>query len=190
MMQEGVKAGLLPEAEATRPEAEGTRLESGVGSRESGVATDQAETPGPRDVSPPSSKPQTLLSQAPGPTPQASGLWRVAVPWAAAAAFALATSYQALWVVPGLRQRVVGPEVLSPITLRGAARGTEPTLTRPAAGVMAFAVDLAGVAAGASLTYDLRAADGVSVAEAPGAPLPKQANPLKRDANGVLTPTP
>jgi kynurenine formamidase len=31
---------------------------------------------------------------------------------------------------------------------------------------------------------------GVSVAEAPGAPLPKQANPLKRDANGVLTPTP
>jgi kynurenine formamidase len=31
---------------------------------------------------------------------------------------------------------------------------------------------------------------GVSVVEAPGAPLPKQTAPLKRDANGVLTPTP
>jgi kynurenine formamidase len=31
---------------------------------------------------------------------------------------------------------------------------------------------------------------GVSVIEAPGAPLPKQPHPLKRDANGVLTPTP
>jgi hypothetical protein len=31
---------------------------------------------------------------------------------------------------------------------------------------------------------------GVSVAEAPGAPLPKQAHPLKRNADGVLVPTP
>lgn len=31
---------------------------------------------------------------------------------------------------------------------------------------------------------------GVSVIDAPGAPLPKQANPLKRNADGVLTPTP
>ena len=31
---------------------------------------------------------------------------------------------------------------------------------------------------------------GVSVLEAPGAPLPKQPHPLKRDANGVLIPTP
>ena len=31
---------------------------------------------------------------------------------------------------------------------------------------------------------------GVSVLEAPGAPLPKQPYPLKRDANGVLVPTP
>ena len=29
---------------------------------------------------------------------------------------------------------------------------------------------------------------GVSVAEAPGAPLPEQAYPLRRDKNGVLTP--
>ena len=31
---------------------------------------------------------------------------------------------------------------------------------------------------------------GVSVIDAPGAPLPKQPNPLKRDANGVMVPTP
>lgn len=31
---------------------------------------------------------------------------------------------------------------------------------------------------------------GVSVLEAPGAPLPRQPHPLKRDANGVLRPTP
>ena len=31
---------------------------------------------------------------------------------------------------------------------------------------------------------------GVSVLDAPGAPLPKQLHPLKRDANGVLVPTP
>jgi kynurenine formamidase len=32
--------------------------------------------------------------------------------------------------------------------------------------------------------------NGVSVVEAPGAPLPKQAHPLKRNAQGVLVPTP
>ena len=89
----------------------------------------------------------------------------------------LVAGYQALWVVPALRQQIIGPTVLSPVTLRGASRGTEPTLTRPAGGVLALAVDLGAVAAGASLTYDLRAADGVSVASGtaaappPGTPL-------------------
>jgi hypothetical protein len=149
VMQEGVKAGLLPEvkAEDTGQKTEGT--------------TQKAEKPQePRE-------PRELREPR----------WRVAVPWAAAAMLALATGYQALWVVPGLRHQLIGPAVLSPVTLRGASRGTEPTLTRPAAGVMVFAVDLAGVAVGASLTYDLRAADGVSVASGtaaappPGTPL-------------------
>ena len=89
----------------------------------------------------------------------------------------LVAGYQALWVVPALREQIIGPTVLSPVTLRGASRGTEPTLTRPGAGVLALAVDLGAVAAGASLTYDLRAADGVSVASGtaaappPGTPL-------------------
>jgi hypothetical protein len=170
VMQEGVKAGLLLQPEVgsresgVTTEAEGT-TDKAEGTRQKAEHPQDLKTSGPQDLS------------APSPKPQAPSLWRVALPWAAAATFALATSYQALWVVPGLRQQIVGPEVLSPITLRGAARGTEPTLTRPGAGVIAFAVDLAGVAAGASLTYDLRAADGVSVASGtaaappPGTPL-------------------
>jgi hypothetical protein len=101
----------------------------------------------------------------------------VALPWAVAASLAVAAAYQTLWVVPALRDQVIGPTVLSPVTLRGASRGTEPTLTRPATGVISLAVDLSGVPAGARLSYDLRAADGRSVASGtaaappPGTPL-------------------
>jgi len=152
LMQEGVKAGLLPpvKAEGTRQKAEGTRQ--------------KAEDPR-------TSRPQDLK------TPRPQDLWRTAIPWAAAAVLTLVAGYQALWVVPALREQIIGPTVLSPVTLRGASRGTEPTLTRPGAGVLALAVDLGAVAAGASLTYDLRAADGVSVASGtaaappPGTPL-------------------
>ena len=110
------------------------------------------------------------------PEPRASG-WRTAMPWAVAAMLALATGYQALWVVPGLRARVVEPSVLAPVTLRGASRGEPPSLTRPTTGVIALAVDLGSVAAGTRLTYDLRAADGSSAATGtaaappPGTPL-------------------
>ena len=110
-------------------------------------------------------------------TPSRASGWRVALPWAVAASLAIAGGYQSLWVVPDLRSRVIGPTVLSPVTLRGASRGTEPTLTRPATGAISLAVDLTGVAAGARLTYDLRAADGRSVASGtaaappPGTPL-------------------
>ena len=152
LMQEGVKAGLLPpvKAEGTRQKAEGTRQ--------------KAEDPR-------TSRPQDLK------TPRPQDLWRTAIPWAAAAVLTLVAGYQALWVVPALREQIIGPTVLSPVTLRGASRGTEPTLTRPATGVLALAVDLGAVAAGASLTDDLRAADGVSVASGtaaappPGTPL-------------------
>lgn len=90
---------------------------------------------------------------------------------------ALAAGYQALWVVPGLRDQVIGPSVLSPVTLRGASRGAEPTLTRPASGAISLAVDLAGIPAGSRLTYDLRAADGVSVATGTAA-VPPPGTPL------------
>ena len=169
IMQEGVRAGLLPPVDAESVKAEGTRLKA-EGAREPEGGDARPQGPGP-------------MPQAPGPTPQAPGpmpqapAWRGTLPWAVAAMLALAASYQALFLVPGLRSQIVGPSVLSPVTLRTASRGTEPSLTRPPAGVISFAVDLAGVAAGARLTYDLRAADGVSVASGtaaappPGTPL-------------------
>jgi anti-sigma factor RsiW len=155
IMQEGVKAGLLPQDRGQ--EAGGRREEGGNGRPASAEAS-----PG---------------TQAPSPRPQAPPGWRVAVPWAVAAMLTVAVGYQALWVVPGLREQVMGPSVLSPVTLRGASRGAAPTLTRPASGAIALAVDLADVAAGTRLTYDLRAADGRSVASGtaaappPGTPL-------------------
>ena len=106
----------------------------------------------------------------------ASG-WTRALPWAAAAMLAVTTGYQALVVVPGLREQVVGPQALAPLTLRPASRGAAPGLERPSTGVVSFALDVNSVAAGASLAYDLRAADGRSVASGtavappPGAPL-------------------
>ena len=167
LMREGVQAGLLPgqgitdKAEGFSHEAEGRRQKA-----EDAVA--KTRDPGPEPQAP---GPRT---QAPGPSTPA---WRSTMPWAVAATLAIFAGYQALWVVPELRERMIGPMVLSPVTLRGASRGAEPTLTRPTAGVISLAVDLSGVAAGARLTYDLRAADGTSVASGtaaappPGTPL-------------------
>jgi anti-sigma factor RsiW len=155
VMREGVAAGLLPDAVTDK--AEGKRQKAEEDLRQ------QTQGPGPR-------------IQDPRPKPQAPA-WRAAVPWAVAAMLAITAGYQTLVVVPDLRTRAVGPSVLSPVTLRGASRGTEPTLTRPATGVISLAVDLTGVLAGARLTYDLRAADGASVASGtaaappPGTPL-------------------
>ncbi len=101
----------------------------------------------------------------------------VFVPWAAAAVLALATTYQAVWVVPSLREQVVGTQVLVPVTLRPASRGAEPVVARPATGPVTLAVELAGVSTGARLEYDLRTPGGQSVASGvvaappPGAPL-------------------
>ena len=155
LMREGVEAGFLPAA-AT----------SVVAPAASGLAAFAAKAAVTGETSPHADVPA-----------RAGVGWRSALPWAGAAALAAAAGYQSLWVVPELRARVVGPSVLSPVILRGASRGTEPTLTRPATGVISLAVDLTGVAAGARLTYDLRAADGRSVASGtaaappPGTPL-------------------
>jgi anti-sigma factor RsiW len=166
VMREGVAAGLLPEAVTDKKAGERQKAEDGLEPPAFAKAT-----AGKQDPSPPPSPRLRRASKPQAPT------WRTALPWAVAAMLALAVGYQSLWVVPELRSRVIGPAVLSPVTLRGASRGTEPTLTRPATGVISLAVDLTGVAAGARLTYDLRAADGTSVASGtaaappPGTPL-------------------
>jgi anti-sigma factor RsiW len=166
VMREGVAAGLLPEAVTDKTAGERQKAEDGLEPPAFAKATAGKQAP-----SPPPSPRLRRASRPQAPT------WRTALPWAVAAKLALAVGYQSLWVVPELRSRVIGPAVLSPVTLRGASRGTEPTLTRPATGVISLAVDLTGVAAGARLTYDLRAADGTSVASGtaaappPGTPL-------------------
>jgi hypothetical protein len=88
----------------------------------------------------------------------------VFVPWAAAASLALVAGYQALWVVPGLRQDALAPSVTVPQLLKPASRGAITTVTPDGSGVIAFSLDLNSVAeAGAPLTYDLRTIDGQSV---------------------------
>jgi len=110
-------------------------------------------------------------------TSTASSGWRTGLPWAVAALLALTVGYQSLWVVPGLREQGVGMQALAPVTLRAATRGAETTIIRPTAGVITFAIDLNGVPASTRLAYDLRAADGSSVASgtvaapSPGTPL-------------------
>jgi anti-sigma factor RsiW len=99
------------------------------------------------------------------------------LPWAAAAVLALAVGYQSFLVIPALRETVVGPQALSPLTLRPASRGAAPTIARPDAGPITFAVELAGVAAGDRLTYDLLTAGG-QVAASGAAPAPSPGTPL------------
>ena len=174
VMREGVEAGFLPVAVTDKAEGITDKTE-GKRQKAKGDLGQQTQDPGLKTQDP------RLTTQDPRPRTQdpvpASATWRAALPWAVAAMLAITAGYQSLFVVPDLRARVVGPSVLSPVTLRGASRGTEPTLTRPATGVISMAVDLTGVAAGARLTYDLRAADGASVASGtaaappPGTPL-------------------
>lgn len=117
-----------------------------------------------------------LLGRAEGRRHKAEG-WTRVLPWAVAATLAMAVGYQQLWVVPGLQQQLPISQALSPVTLRSATRGAEPTVARPSTGVVSFAIDVAGVPAGTRLSYDLRAADGGSVASGaavaptPGTPL-------------------
>lgn len=100
----------------------------------------------------------------------------VVLPWAAAAVLAMAVGYQSLVTVPGLREGL-GPQALTPITLRAASRGAEPQVAAPASGPVTFAIDMSGVQAGTRLTYDLRtvggdmAASGSAEAPSPGTPL-------------------
>jgi hypothetical protein len=109
-------------------------------------------------------------------SPGSSG-WRQGLPWAVAALLALTVGYQSLWVVPGLREQGVGIQPLAPVTLRAATRGAETAIVRPTSGAITFALDVNGIPAGSRLSYDLRTADGSSVASgtavapSPGTPL-------------------
>jgi anti-sigma factor RsiW len=118
---------------------------------------------------------RTLIAASPAAATSAG--WRQALPWAVAATLAVTLGYQTLFVVPGLRDGMVATQAVAPVTLRPATRGADPVIARPASGMLALAIDVAGVPGVASLAYDLRTADGVSVATGtaaapiPGTPL-------------------
>jgi hypothetical protein len=100
-----------------------------------------------------------------------------ALPWAAAAALALVTTYQSFWVVPSLR-RDESPLAIVPVTLRPASRGAEAVVPFPPDGApITLAIEINEPADGGKLIYDLKTADGRPIVSgpaaspAPGAPL-------------------
>jgi hypothetical protein len=102
----------------------------------------------------------------------------VVMPWAIAATLALVAGYQALFVVPALRQDSLEAGAAVPVLLKPASRGELTTLRLARTGVTAFALDLNSAAeAGAPLTYDLRTVDGPSVVSG-AVPAPPAGMPL------------
>jgi hypothetical protein len=100
-----------------------------------------------------------------------------ALPWAAAAALALVTTYQSFWVVPSLRRDDSALAVV-PVTLRPASRGAEAVVPLPSDGApITLAIEINEPAENGKLIYDLTSAEGRSIvsgraaAPAPGAPL-------------------
>lgn len=100
-----------------------------------------------------------------------------ALPWAAAAALALVTTYQSFWVVPSLR-RDQSPLAIVPVTLRPASRGAEPVVPLSSDGTpITLAIEINEPADTGQLIYELKNADGRPIvsgraaAPAPGTPL-------------------
>jgi anti-sigma factor RsiW len=107
------------------------------------------------------------------------------VPWAAAATLAIVAGYQAISrpQVPGGGPG--GPVIaLSPVTLRAASRGAEAVVSPGLSGMVTLAVDL-GDPAFASLEYDIRDADGRTVAHG-SAPVPAGGAPLLLTAPSTI----
>jgi hypothetical protein len=100
-----------------------------------------------------------------------------ALPWAAAAALAVVTTYQSAWVVPSLR-RGASPVAIVPVSLRPASRGAEAAVPLPADGApVSLAIEINEPAESGQLAYTLTTSDGRQVASgraaapAPGTPL-------------------
>ena len=99
--------------------------------------------------------------------------WRpsVVLPWAVAASFALATGYVSLQIPRP------GPLVLTPVTLRPAARGQEIAVSPGAGGSVTLAVDLSGARFTGALRYELLR-DGGSLLASGDATAPQGGAPL------------
>jgi hypothetical protein len=111
--------------------------------------------------------------------PAARPLWyrSAALPWAAAAALAVVTAYQSVWVVPSLR-RDTSTFAIVPITLRPANRGSEALVPLGrGTGPVSLAIDINDPPPSGELTYDLSASDGRHVASGRAA-VPAAGTPL------------
>jgi len=100
----------------------------------------------------------------------------VVVPWAAAASLALVAGYQGLVLRQGQKQ-LAAPIALSPVTLRPASRGQEPVVSATAGAVLTLAVDLGGGVTNGDIEYEIRHADGATIAS-DRVPAPKDGAPL------------
>jgi anti-sigma factor RsiW len=117
---------------------------------------------------------------APVPTsPASQPAWyrSAALPWAAAAALAVVTTYQSLWTVPSLR-RNASPVVIVPVTLRPASRGADALVPLSSGGDwLTLAIEVNEPADNGQIAYTLTTADGRRVvsgraaAPIPGTPL-------------------
>jgi len=105
----------------------------------------------------------------------ASGKWwqTAALPWAAAAALAVAVGYQSFNVAPPTSQ----PFTVAPVTLRPTSRGQAPVVRKGPGDMIAFAIDLSQPPPQGRLHYDLTrdagspVASGDLAAPMPGTPL-------------------
>ncbi|MEZ5284776.1 MAG: hypothetical protein R2712_08215 [Vicinamibacterales bacterium] len=146
----------------------GARMADGIQAGLLPGAASAVTTPRPLVQAPAAASAPAQVVSMPGRT------W---LPWAVAAMLAIGLGYQTLQVVPDRGAQLAGPQVVAPVALRAATRGPDVTVSRPDSGVLSFALDLAGVSDGARLAYDLRTADGTSVASgtaaapSPGTPL-------------------
>jgi hypothetical protein len=104
--------------------------------------------------------------------------WRpsIALPWAAAAALALAVGYQTI-EGPLVSRPASGALPLTPSTLRPASRGQEPAVSPGAGGIVTLAVDLGTGQFDHVIRYELRRADGGMIASGE-APAPDPGGPL------------
>ena len=100
----------------------------------------------------------------------------IAVPWATAASLALVAGYQAFIAVPALT-RNARPTVLAPVTLRPASRGQETVVVASTGALITLAVDLGGGVTNGSIDYEIRQADGKSIAS-DRVPAPTDGSPL------------
>jgi hypothetical protein len=122
--------------------------------------------------------PGRVVPMAAKPSVNRSAWYRfAALPWAAAAALAVVTTYQSFWIVDSLR-RDASPVAIVPVTLRPASRGAEAVVPLPSGtGPVSLAIEINEPADSGEVAFSLSSSEGRRIvsgraaAPAPGTPL-------------------